>query len=318
MINIGRSLLLTWASALVVQAQGPLVTNVFPLETVTWNIATALVTGTISAHTQRVTVNGITYSETVPGDTITENDGRTNVVRTISPETITRQIPSSILEASLRLVSITRTLVSSHFTETLLPDTITESELTGDSAYLYTLTGPISNGVAIGTIVEILSSRSIIKTIDGPTVTHVIGEGDEIVLTNNGVVTTQFASTSLYTESFDSTLITRVIPTSSITRQVTLTVSTPSPSGSVSGIESSRTFPSTPTVTFTQGVTASTTIGSTVIQTSVAFSTVGAPQSGSASQSGGTNTKCTPIPTKNSSASKCHTKVKPTKCHTKH
>ncbi|KAK9719352.1 hypothetical protein K7432_004857 [Basidiobolus ranarum] len=326
MVKIQHSLFLFLGSALLAQGQSLYTaTLTYPSETITWFVQTEWVTDTISAHTQLATVDAITYSETVSGGTFTEDDGRNVIVRTIPPETYTRSIPSTVLAASLQLTSISRTLFSSQFTSSFASEVITAVLTEGIPGDLYTITGPTIGGVAIGTVVEQLSSRSVINTIPGPTVTHPVGQGQEIIVTENGSPTTRFDSTSTFIETFSSTLVTRHIGTSSIFHLITIT---PSDSGSVSGISSSTGLPSPPpTVTFTQNVTASTTVGSTVIQTSVVLSTLGSGQPTSRpTQSAGGNTKC-PKPTNSMSKkwsttnsmtkSKCATKPKPTKCHPK-
>ncbi|ORX78941.1 hypothetical protein K493DRAFT_321121 [Basidiobolus meristosporus CBS 931.73] len=297
-------------------AQGQVLETVtlsYPSETITWFVPTEMVTDYISAHTQIATIDAITYSETVSDATITENDGRSFVTRTIPGETFTRQIPSSVVEASLQLTSISRTLWSSYFTETFPSDVVATVVTSGIAGDLTTITGPTSNGIAIGTVIEQLSSRSVINTIPGPTVTHHIGQGEEIVLTDGGSTTTQFDSTSTFIETFGSTLVTRHIATSSLMRLITIT---PSSSGSVSGSSSAISITSAPTLTITQNATASTTVGSTVVQTSVVLTTLGPTPSNS-------GTKCPPKPRHTNSKkcstkpSKCSNKPKPTKCHRK-
>ncbi|KAK9719351.1 hypothetical protein K7432_004856 [Basidiobolus ranarum] len=313
MIGVNYASILTLAFVLVTQGQDLVsVTRTYPLETITWHLATEYITAVISAHTQLASIEAVTFSETLAGTTATFVDERYTILRTVVPVTNVRVVPSYTLAASLKLTTISRTLFPSIYTGTD-PFAITvDIETPGIPGYVYTITGPIDNGVAVGTVVEQLSARSVIKTIPGPTVTHQIGLGNEAVVTENGVATTQYERTSTYTESFSSTLVTRHIASSSLVHAVLITISgsrspSPSPSGSVSGIESSR--PPPPTVTFTQDITASTTIDTTAIQTSVILTTLGAPQFGGTDlQSNDIRHKYSPATRSN----KCNTK--PTKC----
>ncbi|ORX78942.1 hypothetical protein K493DRAFT_308615 [Basidiobolus meristosporus CBS 931.73] len=313
MLSLKNLLILTLGTALPVHGQNlTTVSHTYPLQTITWHLATEYISGVISAHTQVATIDAVTFSETLYGDTVTFVDDRYTIARTVEPKTFTRYIPKSTVSASLKLTSISRTLYPSIYTGTDAYYVAVEVETSGIPGSLYTITGPINSGVAVGTVVQKLAERSVIKTIPGPTVTHDVGIGDRMVTTANGVIETEYNITSTLVETFSSTLVTRRIESSSMAWGVTFTVSIPS-SGSVSGIQSSRSLWSPPTVTITQDVTASIT------RTPVS-ATVGAPHVATDPPQPCQESKGSPIATSSptdSHANKCLPTTQSKKCHTR-